>query len=72
MARANPTWARIARQIVDGRELGEVIDEVGRKAVRGAGGAWGVLTLDLIGRGDSFSAALVAALAPFYNPSVYD
>ena len=62
----------IARQVVDGRELGDVIDEVARRAVRGSGGAWGVLTLDLIGRGDSFSAALVAALAPFYNPSVYD
>ena len=36
----------IARQVVDGRELGEVIDEVARRAVRGAGGAWGVLTLD--------------------------
>jgi non-canonical (house-cleaning) NTP pyrophosphatase len=64
--------ASITRQVLDGRELGDVIDEVARKAVRGTRGAWGVLTLDLIGRGDSFTAALLAALAPFYNPSLYD
>ena len=62
----------IARQVVDGRELGDVIDEVARRAVRGTGGGWGVLTRDLIGRGDSFRSALLAALAPFYNSSVYD
>ena len=62
----------IARQVVDGRELGDVIDEVARQAVRGTGGAWGVLTRDLIGRGDSFRSAVLAALAPFYNPAQYE
>ena len=64
--------ASITRQVLDGRELGDVIDEVARTAVRGTRGAWGVLTLDLIGRGDSFTSALLAALAPFYNPALYD
>jgi len=58
--------------VLSGRELGDVIDEVARKAVRGTRGAWGVLTLDLIGRGDSFTSALLAALAPFYNAALYD
>ncbi|HEV3062330.1 MAG TPA: DUF84 family protein [Vicinamibacterales bacterium] len=62
----------ITRQVLNGRELGDVIDEVARKAVRGTRGAWGVLTLDLIGRGDSFTSALLAALAPFYNAALYD
>jgi inosine/xanthosine triphosphatase len=64
--------ASIAHQVLDGRELGDVIDEVARTAVRSERGAWGVLTLDLIGRDDSFTSALLAALAPFYNPALYD
>jgi non-canonical (house-cleaning) NTP pyrophosphatase len=52
--------------------LGEVIDEVAGKTVRNANGAWGVLTLDLIARSDSFTFGLLAALAPFYNFALYD
>jgi non-canonical (house-cleaning) NTP pyrophosphatase len=62
----------ITRQVLDGRELGEVIDEVARKTVRNTNGTWGVLTLDMIARGDSFTFGLLAALAPFYNPALYD
>jgi inosine/xanthosine triphosphatase len=61
----------MARQVLDGRELGDVVDEVAGAAVRGTRGAWGVLTLDLIGRQDSFRSAILAALAPFYNPAIY-
>lgn len=61
----------ITRQVLDGRELGHVIDEIARAAVRGTRGAWGVLTLDLIGRQDSFRSAILAALAPFYNAALY-
>jgi inosine/xanthosine triphosphatase len=61
----------ISREVLNGRELGDVIDEVARAAVRGTRGAWGVLTLDLIGRQDSFKSAILAALAPFYNPALY-
>jgi non-canonical (house-cleaning) NTP pyrophosphatase len=61
----------MARQVLNGRELGDVVDEVAGAAVRGTRGAWGVLTLDLIGRQDSFRSAILAALAPFYNPAIY-
>jgi inosine/xanthosine triphosphatase len=62
---------QITRAVLEGRELGEVIDELAGTAVRGTRGAWGVLTRDLIGRQDSFRSAIIAALAPFYNPGLY-
>ena len=62
---------RITRDVLDGEELGDVIDRVAAAAVRSTRGAWGVLTLDLIGRQDSFRSAILAALAPFYNPTLY-
>jgi inosine/xanthosine triphosphatase len=62
----------IARQVRDGRELGDVIDEAAGEAIRGTRGAWGLLTLDLVGRRDAFITATIAALAPFYNQSMYD
>jgi non-canonical (house-cleaning) NTP pyrophosphatase len=61
----------IAREVLEGRELGDVIDERAGTTVRGTRGAWGVLTLDLVGRQDSFRSAIVAAVAPFYNPALY-
>jgi inosine/xanthosine triphosphatase len=61
----------MTRLVLGGRELGDVIDEVAGTPVRGTRGAWGVLTLDLIGRQDSFRSAILAALAPFYNPTLY-
>jgi non-canonical (house-cleaning) NTP pyrophosphatase len=61
----------MTRQVLNGRELGDVVDEVAGVAVRGTRGAWGVLTLDLIGRQDSFRSAILAALAPFYSPAIY-
>jgi non-canonical (house-cleaning) NTP pyrophosphatase len=62
----------ITRQVLEGRELGDVVDEVAGSAVRGTRGAWGVLTRDLVGRQDSFRSAILAALAPFYNPALYE
>jgi inosine/xanthosine triphosphatase len=63
----------IARRVIDGRlELSAVIDEVaGEKDVRSRQGAWGVFSRDLLTRSMSFEAALVAALAPFYNAKFY-
>ena len=61
----------ITRQVLAGRELGDVVDELAGAAVRGTRGAWGLLTLDLVGRQDSFKSAILAALAPFYNPTLY-
>jgi inosine/xanthosine triphosphatase len=61
----------VTREVLAGRELGDVIDEVAGAAVRGTRGAWGILTRDLVGRQDSFTTAILAALAPFYNPALY-
>jgi inosine/xanthosine triphosphatase len=61
----------IAREVRGGRELGDVIDAAAGTAIRGTRGAWGLLTLDLVGRRDAFVTATLAALAPFYNPSLY-
>ena len=65
--------ASIADMVIDGkRELGVVIDEVaGELDVRSRQGAWGVLSRDLLTRSMSFEAALIAALAPFYNAELY-
>ena len=61
----------IALQVRAGRELGDVIDEAAGEAIRGTRGAWGLLTLDLVGRRDAFVTATIAALAPFYNQKIY-
>ena len=61
----------IARQVRDGRELGDVIDEAAGAAIRGTRGAWGLPTVDLVGRRDAFITATIAALAPFYNAKLY-
>jgi inosine/xanthosine triphosphatase len=57
----------VAERVRAGEELGDVIDGLAGTQVRGTRGAWGVLTLDLIGRRDAFRAAVLAAFAPFYN-----
>jgi inosine/xanthosine triphosphatase len=63
----------IVKDVIGGkRELGLVIDEVaGIHDVRSKQGAWGVLSRDLLTRSMSFEAALIAALAPFYNSKLY-
>lgn len=63
----------VVRQVVAGRrELGEVIDEMtGEQDVRSRQGAWGVISRGLLPRAQSFEAALVAALAPFYNSELF-
>jgi len=61
----------IAREVRGGRELGDVIDEAAGESIRGTRGAWGLLTIDLVGRRDAFITATIAALAPFYNPTLY-
>jgi inosine/xanthosine triphosphatase len=64
---------QVVRRVVTGRrELGEVIDEVaGEHDVRSRQGAWGVISKELLTRAQSFESALVAALAPFYNPELF-
>lgn len=62
----------IAREVLAGEELGDVIDRRAETAVRGTRGAWGVLTRDLVGRRDAFRLAVVGAFAPFYNSGMYE
>jgi non-canonical (house-cleaning) NTP pyrophosphatase len=64
--------AAVARDVLAGQELGDVIDRRAGSSVRGTRGAWGVLTRDLVGRKDAFRLAVIGAFAPFYNPVVFD
>jgi inosine/xanthosine triphosphatase len=61
----------VIHAVLAGRELGDVIDELVGTSVRSTRGAWGVITRDLIGRRDSFTTAIIAALAPFYNHALF-
>jgi non-canonical (house-cleaning) NTP pyrophosphatase len=63
----------IVRRVVDENlELGALIDQIaGERDVRSRQGTWGVLSRDLLTRSMSFEAALIAALAPFYNATLY-
>jgi inosine/xanthosine triphosphatase len=59
----------LARQVVDeGVELSHAIDEfAGKRGIRDAEGAWGILTDGLITRRDAFRIAVISAFAPFLN-----
>jgi inosine/xanthosine triphosphatase len=61
----------MARRVLGGEELGDIVDELTGERVRGTRGVWGVLTRDLVGRRDAFRLAVLAALAPFYNAAAY-
>ena len=57
---------------IDHLELGKIIDEFsGTHNVRDNQGAFGIFTLNILSRSDSFRTALIAALAPFYNSTTY-
>ena len=57
---------------VQGIELSIAIDQfAGEAGIRDAQGAWGVLSANKITRQEAFRVALIAALAPFFNSSVY-
>lgn len=71
---AGPSLAlpdRVVERVRAGEELGDVIDGLARAHVRSTRGAWGVLTLDAIGRRDAFRLAVLAAFARFYNASAW-
>jgi non-canonical (house-cleaning) NTP pyrophosphatase len=64
----------LVKRVVDnGIELAEAIDAfAGEDGIRNKQGAWGVLTRNLMTRQDAFRTAVVAALAPFFNPALSD
>jgi inosine/xanthosine triphosphatase len=57
----------VIERVLLGEEMGDVIDRLAGRSVRGGQGAWGILTRDLIGRRDAFRLAVIAAFAPFYQ-----
>jgi inosine/xanthosine triphosphatase len=63
----------LAHTVVDdGLELSQAIDAfAGGHNIRDAEGAWGILTRNLTTRQDSFRAAVINALAPFFNRELY-
>ncbi len=69
---ALPIPETLMPRVLAGEELGDVMDALAGTSVRGAQGAWGVLTRDLVGRKDAFRLAVIAACAPFYNRALYD
>jgi inosine/xanthosine triphosphatase len=63
---------RVERELLKGRELGEVVDELtGRKSVKRQEGALGVLTNNITSREGYFRMAAACALAPFLNKKLY-
>lgn len=62
----------LARGVLRGEDLAQVIDRVtGEYDVRSHGGTWGYVTRGLIERADAFEAAVLAAMARFYNDRAY-
>lgn len=62
----------LARGVLRGEDLAAVIDRVtGERDVRSQGGTWGYVTRGLIDRADAFEAAVLAAMARFYNRHAY-
>lgn len=70
---AVPVPVSIARAVLaGGQSLGVVIDLVAQQRnVRSKQGTWGILTRDLVSRQNSFELAVLNAMAPFYNKTVY-
>jgi inosine/xanthosine triphosphatase len=67
-----PLPSRIARRILDGEELGPVMDELlGQTDVKKKGGAVGTLTSGLVMRQETFAIAVAYALAPFVSSEYY-
>ena len=67
-----PLPEEIAKQILNGRELGPLMDEIlGVENIKQKGGAVGALTANLIVRGEAFATAVAYALAPFVSAEFY-
>jgi len=70
---AVPVPAKIVAEVVgQGRELGNIIDKYGKgRNIRDKGGAFGVLTNGIVERKEAFVQALINAMTPFFNRTVY-
>lgn len=64
--------SEVAKLVKQGKELGDADDIVfGKTNSKQANGAVGLLTGDVMTRSDSYEAAMILALIPFKNPSLY-
>lgn len=63
----------LAAQVLEREiELGDALDALtGKRGIRDAQGAWGVLSKNLMTRQDAFRTAVTAAFARFFNSSLY-
>lgn len=62
----------VSSRIKDGKELGEIMDELtGQTDTKRKMGALGILTKNLVTRGEEFESGVICALAPFISPSLY-
>lgn len=68
-----PLPRAIAQRVLEGEELGAVMDEVlGETNIKQKGGAVGALTNGLVLRRETFAVAVAYALAPFVAPHLYE
>ena len=68
-----PLPEQIARRVLDGAELGHVMDDVlGDHNTKQKGGAVGALTNGLVMRQETFAIAVAYALAPFISSELYN
>jgi inosine/xanthosine triphosphatase len=67
-----PLPEAIAEQVLAGRELGPLMDELlGEENVKQKGGAVGALTAGLVPRSETFAVAVAYALGPFVATDFY-
>ncbi len=67
-----PLPEHIAQRVLDGEELGDVMDDVlNEENIKQKGGAVGALTAGLVMRQDTFAIGVAYALAPFVAEELY-
>jgi len=67
-----PLPKHIAIRVVQGEELGHVIDDImGDRDIKKKGGTIGALTAGLVVRQQAFETAVAYALSPFLTPDLY-
>jgi len=65
--------ASIVRRVLDGRELGDIIDEMsGEPDIRRALGAVGYLTKGMLTKVSAYEDGILAALAPCLSADIYE
>ncbi|MCP4426151.1 MAG: inosine/xanthosine triphosphatase [Chloroflexi bacterium] len=68
-----PLPEHIARRVLAGEELGDVMDDIlNDRNIKQKGGAVGALTAGLIPRGQAFAQAVAYALSPFIAPELHN